>query len=88
MKNLYFHISKLTPAGYLDEAVVWEQFQKQNLTGQPFDVVHTESVGLRYTRSRNLSNIAVCWHGIAYETIHSDIIQELFRSSKNHRLSY
>lgn len=75
--NLYFHLSKPTPAGYLDQASVWEQFQAQNSTGKPFDVVHTESVGLRYTRSRNVKNLAVSWHGIAYETIHSDIIQEL-----------
>lgn len=42
-------------------------------------MVHTESVGLRHTRSRHLANLAVTWHGIAYETIHSDIIQELLR---------
>ncbi|KAK4267957.1 hypothetical protein QN277_024674 [Acacia crassicarpa] len=80
LANLYFHISKPTPGGYLDQALVWEQFQAQNSTGRPFNVVHTESVGLRYTRSRYISNLAVSWHGIAYETIHSDIIQELLRS--------
>ncbi|XP_027344366.1 uncharacterized protein LOC113856644 [Abrus precatorius] len=78
--NLHFHFSKPTPAGYLDQALVWEQFQAQNSTGKPFDIVHTESVGLRYTRSRHVTNLAVTWHGIAYETIHSDIIQELLRS--------
>lgn len=64
----------------MDQASVWKQFQTQNSTGRPFDVVHTESVGLLHTRSRNLTNLAVSWHGIAYETIHSDIIQELLRS--------
>ncbi|QHO30594.1 hypothetical protein S83_025527 [Arachis hypogaea] len=78
--NLCFHFSKPTPGGYLDQALVWEQFQEQNKTGSPFDIVHTESVGLRYTRSRNVTKLAVSWHGIAYETIHSDIIQELLRS--------
>ena len=80
LSNLYFHFSKPTPPGYLDQALVWEQFQAQNSTGRPFDIVHTESVGLRYTRSRYVTNLAVTWHGIAYETIHSDIIQELLRS--------
>ncbi|KAL5063354.1 hypothetical protein RYX36_025091 [Vicia faba] len=79
MNNLNFHFSKPTPAGYLDQATVWEQFQLQNSTTRPFDIVHTESVGLRYTRSRDVTNLAVTWHGIAYETIHSDIIQELLR---------
>lgn len=80
ISSLYFHLSKPTAGGYLDQATVWKQFQTQNSTGRPFDVVHTESVGLMHTRSRNLTNLAVSWHGIAYETIHSDIIQELMRS--------
>lgn len=80
MENLYFHLSKPTTAGYLDQATIWKQFQVENSTGRPFDVVHTESVGLMHTRARNLTNIAVSWHGIAYESIHSDIIQELLRA--------
>ncbi|XP_019168109.1 PREDICTED: uncharacterized protein LOC109163846 [Ipomoea nil] len=80
LANLHFHLSNPTAAGYLDQATVWEQFRAENSTGRPFDVAHTESVGLRYTRSRNLSNLAVSWHGIAYESIHSDIIQELLRA--------
>ncbi|CAL8999110.1 unnamed protein product [Prunus brigantina] len=82
ISNLYFHLSKPTAAGYLDQALVWKLFQTQNSTGRPFDVIHTESVGLLHTRSRNQTNLAVTWHGIAYETIHSDIIQELLRSPK------
>lgn len=77
----HFHISRPTAAGYLDQAVVWKQFQVENATKRPFDVIHTESVGLRHTRSKNLKNLAVSWHGIAYETIHSDIIQEILRNS-------
>lgn len=42
-------------------------------------MVHSESVGLLHTRSRHVAKLAVSWHGIAYETIHSDIIQELLR---------
>lgn len=78
--NLHFHLSRPTTAGYLDQSIVWNQFQAQNSSSGPFDVVHTESVGLMHTRSRNITNLAVSWHGIAYETIHSDIIQELLRS--------
>ncbi|KAI6686884.1 hypothetical protein NL676_032797 [Syzygium grande] len=80
ISSLYFHLSKPTAAGCLDQALVWKQFQSQNSTGRPFDVIHTESVGLMHTRSRNITNLAVSWHGIAYETIHSDVIQELVRS--------
>ncbi|KAG5104311.1 hypothetical protein JHK82_041281 [Glycine max] len=40
----------------------------------------TLSVGLRHTRSLYVTNLAVTWHGIAYETFHSDIIQELLRT--------
>ncbi|XP_052184807.1 uncharacterized protein LOC127796613 [Diospyros lotus] len=79
ISNLHFHFSKPTAAGYLDQASVWAQFLAQNSTGRPFDVIHTESVGLMHTRSRNLTNLAVSWHGIAYEAIHSDVIQELLR---------
>ncbi|GMG98292.1 hypothetical protein Nepgr_000132 [Nepenthes gracilis] len=80
LSNLHFHLSKPTAAGYLDQALVWKQLQAVNATGRSFDVVHTESVGLMHTRARSLDNLAVSWHGIAYETIHSDIIQELTRS--------
>lgn len=80
MSNLHFHLTEPTLAGYLDQALVWNQFQAQNSTNKPFDVIHTESVGLMHTRARNVSSLAVSWHGIAYETLHSDIIQELLRA--------
>ncbi|KAL5747959.1 hypothetical protein ACOSP7_024990 [Xanthoceras sorbifolium] len=80
ISNLYFHLSKPTAAGYLDQSSVWKQFQGLNASGRPFDVIHTESVGLMHTRARNLTNLVVTWHGIAYETLHSDIIQELLRT--------
>ncbi|KAL8516263.1 hypothetical protein ACS0TY_014793 [Phlomoides rotata] len=81
-RNLHFHLSNPTAAGYLDQSTIWKQFQAENSSGRPFDVVHTESVGLMHTRSRNLTNLAVSWHGIAYESIHSDIIQETLRDSE------
>nr|CAD1839671.1 unnamed protein product [Ananas comosus var. bracteatus] len=71
-----------TKAGYIDQPLAWAQFQAENARGgRQFDVVHTESVALRHSRARNLSNLAASWHGIAYETIHSDVIQELLRSA-------
>ncbi|CAA6656776.1 unnamed protein product [Spirodela intermedia] len=45
----------------------------------PFDVVHSESVGLPHLFAGNLSNVAVSWHGIAYEAVHSEIAQDLAR---------
>ncbi|TYJ42051.1 hypothetical protein E1A91_A03G061300v1, partial [Gossypium mustelinum] len=77
--NLVFHLSEPTVGGYLNQTVVWSQFRTQNSTGTPFDIVHTESVGLMHAQAKDVTNLAVTWHGIAYESIHSDIIQELLR---------
>ncbi|KAB1225929.1 D-inositol 3-phosphate glycosyltransferase 1 [Morella rubra] len=79
-RNLYFHLSNASAAGYLDQVSIWKQFQTENSTGRPFDVVHTESVALRHRLSRYVKNLAVSWHGIEYETIHSDILREIFRT--------
>lgn len=87
LANLYFHLSKPTAGGYLDQVLVWKQFQTQNSSGRPFDVVHTESVGLLHTQARKINNVAVSWHGIAYETIHSDIMQELVRGPEEPQAS-
>ena len=54
-ENLHFHLSKPTDAGYLNQALIWKQFQDQNSSGKPFDVVHTESVSLMHTRSKYVS---------------------------------
>ncbi|CAI9288001.1 unnamed protein product [Lactuca saligna] len=87
-ENLHFHLSKPTDAGYLNQALIWKQFQDQNSSGKTFDVVHTESVSLMYTRSKHVSNLAVSWHGIAYETLHSDIIQELLRAPNENQTNH
>ncbi|CAH8296619.1 unnamed protein product [Eruca vesicaria subsp. sativa] len=81
LKNLRFHLSKPTSGGYLDQASISQELQTQNASVRPFDVVHTESVGLLHTRAKNLRNVVASWHGIAYETFHSDIIQELLRQA-------
>ncbi|KAH0458762.1 hypothetical protein IEQ34_011576 [Dendrobium chrysotoxum] len=83
---LTFHPIPPSPGGYLNQALAWKEFQIQN-SSQPFDVVHTESVGLFHGRARNLTHLAVSWHGIAYETLHSDIVQDLLREPKEPRHS-
>ncbi|XP_058109391.1 uncharacterized protein LOC131252732 [Magnolia sinica] len=76
--NIHFHLSDPSPSGVVNQAATWKDFQALNLI-QPFDVIHTESVALIHYRARNLTNIAASWHGIAYETAHSDIVQDLVR---------
>jgi glycosyltransferase involved in cell wall biosynthesis len=50
--------------------------------GKPFDVVHSESVALPHWIARQLQNLAVSWHGIALESLQSDIFQDLTRKPK------
>ncbi|KAJ4830066.1 hypothetical protein Tsubulata_009274 [Turnera subulata] len=58
----------------------WEKFEEQNQQqGEPFDVVHSESVALPHWVARNVPNLAVSWHGIALESLQSDIYQDLTR---------
>ncbi|KAM1127402.1 uncharacterized protein LOC126625254 [Malus sylvestris] len=56
----------------------WEQFLEENQR-ENFDVVHSESVALPHWLARNLPNLAVSWHGIALESLHSGIFQDLTR---------
>eukprot|EP01018_Ginkgo_biloba_P034425 Gb_14433 [translate_table: standard] len=77
---LHFHYSDPTPAGNLNHAQAWPQFLAANRSLNGFHILHTESVALPHGRARNLSNVVVSWHGIAYETIHSDIVQDLTRN--------
>ncbi|OAY29983.1 uncharacterized protein LOC110601197 [Manihot esculenta] len=58
----------------------WERFQEENQR-QPFDVVHSESVALPHWLARDVPNLAVSWHGIALESLQSDIYQDLTRKS-------
>ncbi|KAH7678179.1 D-inositol-3-phosphate glycosyltransferase protein [Dioscorea alata] len=85
--TMRFHFTPPSPGGYLNQALAWQQFQTQNSSDKPFDVIHTESVGLFHGRARNISHLAVSWHGIAYETIHSDIVQDLLRGPNETRQS-
>ncbi|KAF4400299.1 hypothetical protein G4B88_019508 [Cannabis sativa] len=56
----------------------WEQFLEENKL-KPFDVVHSESVALPHWLARNLDNLVVSWHGIALESLQSNIVQDLTR---------
>ncbi|KAI4327929.1 hypothetical protein L6164_020337 [Bauhinia variegata] len=56
----------------------YEQFLEENQK-QPFDVVHSESVALPHSLARDIPNLAVSWHGIALESLQSDIFQDLAR---------
>ncbi|KAK9021126.1 hypothetical protein V6N11_011128 [Hibiscus sabdariffa] len=54
----------------------WEFLVEENRR-EPFDVIHSESVALPHRLARNLKNLAVSWHGIELETLHSNIYQDL-----------
>ncbi|KAK2979700.1 hypothetical protein RJ640_002872 [Escallonia rubra] len=56
----------------------WELYQEENEREQ-FDVVHSESVALPHWLARHLPNLAVSWHGIALESVESNIYQDLTR---------
>lgn len=56
----------------------WEVFDEMSQR-KPFDVVHSESVALPHYVARNVPNLAVSWHGIALESLQSDIYQDLTR---------
>jgi glycosyltransferase involved in cell wall biosynthesis len=84
LSNMFFHVTPPTKAGYINQPLAWEQFRVLN-SDNPFDVIHTESVALYHARARNFSNLVVSWHGIAYETIHSDIVQDMLRGPDEQR---
>ncbi|KAK3429688.1 hypothetical protein EUGRSUZ_E01172 [Eucalyptus grandis] len=54
----------------------WEMFVEENRR-EAFDVVHSESVALPHWLARDVPNLAVSWHGIALESLQSDIYQDL-----------
>ncbi|XP_021815476.1 uncharacterized protein LOC110758011 [Prunus avium] len=64
----------------------WEQFLEQNQR-EKFDVVHSESVALPHWLARGLPNLAVSWHGIALESLHSYIFQDLARNPSTEPMS-
>lgn len=62
--------------GSVNCSLAFEIFNRVNANG-PFDYVHTESVSLPHWRAKMVANVAVTWHGIWYEIMHSKLFQEL-----------
>ena len=77
-KNLHIHFLRPNAGGNYDYGRAWNRFAEMNRSSdRPFDIVHSESVALPHWRARNVSNVAASWHGIAFESIHGDIVQEV-----------
>lgn len=62
--------------GSVNISLAFDVFHKVDANGA-FDYVHTESVSLPYWRAKLVPNVAVTWHGIWYEIMHSKLFQEL-----------
>lgn len=76
--GLTVHFFKSTPHGGFNYTKAWDAFLLHN-SSLPFDIVHTESVALPHWKAREFPNLAASWHGISYECVHSDIVQDLVR---------
>lgn len=63
-------------AGKLEWSRAWRLLES---SGIPFDAVHSESVALPHWKAKEVPNLAVTWHGIAYEALHSELLQDLIR---------
>lgn len=67
--------------GSVNCSLAFEIFNRVNADGA-FDYVHSESVSLPHWRAKNVANVAVTWHGIWYEIMHSKVFQELLSDPK------
>ncbi|KAG0578202.1 hypothetical protein M758_4G005000 [Ceratodon purpureus] len=76
--NLHLHFVEPNSGGGFDHSRAWERFSAVNAT-RAFDIVHSESVALPHWRAHDFVNLVASWHGIAFEVIHSDIVQDLIR---------
>ncbi|XP_059663987.1 uncharacterized protein LOC132309719 [Cornus florida] len=73
--NLHVHFVP-NDHGSVNCSLAFDIFNKENMAGA-FDYVHTESVSLPHWRAKMVPKVAVTWHGIWYEIMHSKLIQEL-----------
>lgn len=73
--NLHVHFAP-NDAGSLNFSLAFEAFRRENAVA-PFDYVHTESVSLPHWRAKMVPKVAVTWHGIWYEIMHSNLFQSL-----------
>ncbi|KAI4333594.1 hypothetical protein L6164_018378 [Bauhinia variegata] len=67
--------------GSLNTSLALEICNKINIL-KAFDYVHTESVSLPYWRAKLVPNVAVTWHGIWYEIMHSKLFLKLLSNRK------
>ncbi|XP_010537540.1 PREDICTED: phosphatidylinositol N-acetylglucosaminyltransferase subunit A [Tarenaya hassleriana] len=74
--------------GSLNCSLAFEIFNRIN-DEKLFDYVHTESVALPHWRAKMVRNgdVAVTWHGIWYEIIHSKLFQELLWGKNSPKIS-
>lgn len=77
--TMYVHFAA-NDHGSVNLSHAFEIFNKVNLEGGSFDYVHTESVSLSHYRAKNLANVAVTWHGIWYEIMHSKLFRVRIKS--------
>ncbi|XP_020594233.1 uncharacterized protein LOC110034293 [Phalaenopsis equestris] len=78
------HLHPLAGRWRCDEAL--SLFEEEHAIS-PFDVIHSESVALYHRFARRIPNVAVSWHGISLEALHSSIYQDLLRRSHYEPLS-
>ncbi|PIA30531.1 hypothetical protein AQUCO_05500071v1 [Aquilegia coerulea] len=73
--NLHVHFAA-NDHGSVNCSLAFEIFHKEN-NGKSFDYVHTESVSLPHWRAKMVPAVAVTWHGIWYEIMHSKLFEQL-----------
>ncbi|CAK7350094.1 unnamed protein product, partial [Dovyalis caffra] len=69
-RNLHVYFAA-NDHGSVNCSLAFEIFNKINANGE-FDYVHPESVSLPHWRAKMVPNVAVTWHGIWYEIMHSN----------------
>lgn len=80
-ENLHVHFAS-NDHGSVNCSLAFEIFNTVNDKGKPFDYVHTESVSLPHWRAKMVPAVAVTWHGIWYEIMHSKLFEELHSNPK------
>ncbi|KAL5724145.1 hypothetical protein ACHQM5_007443 [Ranunculus cassubicifolius] len=73
--NLHVHFAS-NDHGSVNCSLAFEIFHKEGKR-RPFDYVHTESVSLPHWRAKMVPGVAVTWHGIWYEIMHSKLFESL-----------
>ncbi|OVA10275.1 Glycosyl transferase [Macleaya cordata] len=73
--NLHVHFAA-NDHGSVNCSLAFEIFNREN-KALPFDYVHSESVSLPHWRAKMVPKVAVTWHGIWYEIMHSKLFQGL-----------